>query len=62
MSKIVADSFSSRGGQSISIDNGLNVVGVVTATAFVDDGTNLLTEINTKSSTGNAIAMAMVWG
>jgi len=34
MSKIVADSLSSRGGQSISVDNGLNVVGVVTATTI----------------------------
>ena len=29
---------------------------------FVDDGTNLLTEINTKASTGKAIAMAMIFG
>jgi len=41
---------------------GINAVGVVTANAFVDDGTNLLTEINTKASTGKAIAMAMVFG
>ena len=38
------------------------VTGVVTASAFVDDGTNLLTEINTKTSTGKAIAMAMIFG
>ena len=37
-------------------------VGVVTATSFVDGGTNLLTEINTKASTGKAIAMAMIFG
>mgnify|MGYP006255533947 FL=1 len=37
-------------------------VGVVTATSFIDDGTNLLTEINTKASTGKAIAMAMIFG
>ena len=43
--------------------------GIVTATAFVDDGTNLLTQINTtttaiatKASTGKAIAMAMIFG
>ena len=36
--------------------------GIVTATGFVDDGTNLLTEINTKATTGKAIAMAMVFG
>ena len=38
------------------------VTGVVTASGFVDDGTNLLTEINTKTSTGKAIAMAMIFG
>ena len=43
--------------------------GIVTATAFVDDGTNLLTQINTnttaiatKATTGKAIAMAMIFG
>ena len=36
--------------------------GIVTATAFVDDGTNLITEINTKATTGKAIAMAMIFG
>jgi len=40
----------------------INATGVVTATSFVDDGTNLLTEINTKATTGKAIAMAMVFG
>jgi hypothetical protein len=34
MSKIVADSLASRGGQSISVDNGVNVTGIVTATSF----------------------------
>jgi len=62
MSKIVADSLASRGGGSISVVNNVNVTGIVTASAFVDDGTNLLTEINTKASTGKAIAMAMVFG
>lgn len=38
------------------------VTGVVTASGFVDDGTNLLTEINTKTSTGKAIAMSMIFG
>ena len=41
MSKIVADSLSSRGGQSISVDNGVNVTGIVTATSFSGDGSNL---------------------
>ena len=40
----------------------INTTGIVTATGFVDDGTNLLTEINTKATTGKAIAMAMVFG
>jgi hypothetical protein len=42
--------------------NNINTTGVITATSFIDDGTNLLTEINTKASTGKAIAMAMVFG
>jgi hypothetical protein len=42
--------------------NGANFAGIVTASGFVDDGTNLLTEIGTKASTGKAIAMAMVFG
>ena len=48
------------------VDVGSNIklgnAGIVTATGFVDDGTNLLTEINTKATTGKAIAMAMVFG
>ena len=34
----------------------------ISASDFIDDGTNLLTAINTKASTGKAIAMAMVFG
>ncbi len=45
-------------GSNIKLGN----AGIVTATGFVDDGTNLLTEINTKATTGKAIAMAMVFG
>ena len=48
------------------VDVGSNIklgnAGIITATGFVDDGTNLLTEINTKATTGKAIAMAMVFG
>ena len=48
------------------VDVGSNIklgnAGIVTATGFVDDGTNLLTEINTKATTGKAIAMALVFG
>ena len=39
-----------------------NITGIITATGFVDDGTNLMTEIDTKATTGKAIAMAMVFG
>jgi hypothetical protein len=42
--------------------SGANFTGIVTASGFVDDGTNLLTEVNKKASTGKAIAMAMVFG
>ena len=45
-------------GSNIKLGN----AGIVTAAGFVDDGTNLLTEINTKATTGKAIAMAMVFG
>ena len=41
MSKIVADILASRGGQSISVDNGVNVTGIVTATSFSGDGAGL---------------------
>ena len=40
----------------------LLTVGVVTATTVSVGGTNLITEINTKASTGKAIAMAIVFG
>jgi hypothetical protein len=46
---------------AIALDH-VTVSGIVTASSFVDDGTNLLTEINTKTSTGKAIAMAIVFG
>lgn len=34
MSKIYTDNLGSRGGQSISVDNSLNVAGIVTATTI----------------------------
>jgi hypothetical protein len=37
MSKIVADSLASRGGQSIVVDNSMNVSGILTATSFSGD-------------------------
>jgi hypothetical protein len=50
-------------GSAVTITSGgVLTVGIVTASGFVDDGTNLLTEINTKTSTGKAIAMAMIFG
>ena len=45
-------------GSNIHLGN----AGIITATSFIDDGTNLLTEINTKATTGKAIAMAMIFG
>lgn len=36
--------------------------GSITATDFIDDGVNLLNAINSKPSTGKAIAMSMVFG
>ena len=41
MSKIYTDNLGSRGGQSISVDNGVNVTGIVTATSFSGDGAGL---------------------
>ena len=48
----------------ISVGNNIHLgnAGIITASSFVDDGTNLLTEINTKATTGKAIAMAMIFG
>ena len=40
----------------------LGNAGIITASSFIDDGTNLLNEINTKATTGKAIAMAMIFG
>ena len=37
-------------------------VGIITASSVVFGGTNVITEINTKTSTGKAIAMAIVFG
>ena len=42
--------------------SGIVTASSVTASSFVDDGTNLLTEINTKATTGKSIAMAMIFG
>ena len=67
---VTASQFSVGTAVTIGKTNGnASFAGIVTATAFVDDGTNLLTQINTnttsiatKASTGKAIAMAMIFG
>jgi hypothetical protein len=41
MSKISADSISSRSGGNIEVGNDINVVGIITATSFSGDGTDL---------------------
>ena len=40
----------------------INSSGIITATSFIDDGTDLLAEINTKVTPGKSIAMAMIFG
>lgn len=49
MSKIYADNLGSRGGQSIVVDNSVNVSGILTATSFSGDGAGL-TGINIPAS------------
>jgi hypothetical protein len=41
MSKLSADSLSSRSGGNISVVNNVNVTGIVTATSFNGDGAGL---------------------
>ena len=56
--------------QNVDVDDFISVgsnihlgnAGIITASSFIDDGTNLLNEINTKATTGKAIAMAMIFG
>ena len=63
MSKIYTDSLGSRGGQSIAVDNGVNVTGIVTATSFsgnltgdvtgnADTATTATTATNAQGLTG----------
>lgn len=49
MSKIYTDRIGSRSGQSITVDNGVNVTGIITATSFNGDGAGL-TGLNIPSS------------
>ena len=48
---------------TLKVGTGVTInAGIISASDFIDDGTNLLTAINTKASTGKAIAMAIVFG
>ena len=48
---------------TLKVGTGFTInAGIISASDFIDDWTNLLTAINTKASTGKAIAMAMVFG
>ena len=48
---------------TLKVGTGVTInAGIISASDFIDDWTNLLTAINTKASTGKAIAMAMVFG
>ena len=48
---------------TLKVGTGVTInAGIISASDFIDDGTNLLTAINTKASTGKAIATAMVFG
>ena len=48
---------------TLKVGTGVTInAGIISASDFIDDGTNLLTAINTKASTVKAIAMAMVFG
>lgn len=49
-------------GAAPTLPDGLVVTGIATATNVSIGGTDVLTAINTKASTGKAIAMAMVFG
>lgn len=61
MSKIVADSLASRGGQSIAIVNDVNVTGIVTATSFSGDGSQL-TGITAGVTTSKSIGLSFFFG
>ena len=49
-------------GDAPTLPDGLVVTGIATATNVSIGGTDVLTAINAKASTGKAIAMAMVFG
>ena len=75
MSKIITNNITPRSGSSVGLTGDLAVTGVVTATSFFGDltgtaseasaaepGSELETSINSKTSPGKAIALAMVFG
>ena len=49
-------------GTGLTLSSSGIVAGIITASSVVVGGTNVITEINTKTSTGKAIAMAIVFG
>lgn len=61
MSKIAADSISSRSGGNIAINNNVNVVGVVTATSFSGNGANL-TGITAGVTTSKSVGLNFFFG
>ena len=60
----IVTAFCAKVGSGVTINpTGIEAVGVaVSAGSFVADGTNVMTAVNAKASTGKAIAMAMVFG
>jgi hypothetical protein len=60
MSKIVADSLASRGGQSIAVDNGVNVTGIVTATSFSGGDINVTGIVTATSFVGDGSGLTGV--
>ena len=60
----IVTAFCAKVGSGVTINpTGIEAVGVaVSACSFVADGTNVMTAVNAKASTGKAIAMAMVFG
>ena len=60
----IVTAFCAKVGSGVTINpTGIEAVGVaVSAGSFVAAGTNVMTAVNAKASTGKAIAMAMVFG
>ena len=60
----IVTAYCAKVGSGVTINpTGIEAVGVaVSAGSFVAAGTNVMTAVNAKASTGKAIAMAMVFG